>query len=169
MTQPASVTFDGTDLLLWVPSLDSIEFPGLSELTDPTTLDLSCYMTDTGWAPALTEAGITDNRLCSSTDFSGPGRKSYEFPLMYVFNPENPAEDEARLTLTENSLGFFVERPGVPFDQPVTAGDLVRCYAVKLGRQHEAGRTANQPWVIQQQAYLRPPGTTHALVQVAAS
>jgi hypothetical protein len=41
-------------------------------------------------------------------------------------------------------------------------------YAVKLGRQHEAGRTANQPWVIQQQAYLRPPGVTEGLVEVVA-
>ena len=127
MTQPASVTFDGTDLVLWVPALESIEFPGLSELTDPAVLDMSCYFSDAGWAPALTEAAITDNRLCSSTDFSGP------------------------------------------FDEPLAAGDLVRCYAVKLGRQHEAGRTANSPWLIQQQAYLRPPGTTTALVEVASS
>ena len=169
MSEPASVTFDGTDLVLWVPSLESIEYPGLSELTDPSVLDMSCYFSDTGWAPVLTEAAITDNRLCSSTDFSGPGRKGYALPLMYVFNPEEPTEDEARITLVEDSLGYFVERPGVPFDQDLAAGDLVRCYAVKLGRQHEAGRTANSPWLIQQQAYLRPPGTTSALVQVAAS
>lgn len=169
MTQPASVTFDGTDLVLWVPSLESIDFPGLSELQDGTVLDMSCYFTDTGWAPTLTEAEATDNRLCSTDDYGAPGRKKYALPLMYVFNPEDPTQDEARIALVENTLGYFVERPGVPFDQPLAAGDLVRCYAVKLGRQHEAGRTANQPWVIQQQAYLRPPGTTSALVEVASS
>jgi len=166
MTQPASVTFDGTDLVLWVPTISSISAPSLAELTAGSVVDLSFYFSDTGWAPALTEAGITDNRLASDTDFSGPGRKAYAFPLMYVYNPLVPAQDKARTTLLENTLGYFVERTAVPYSTALAAGQFVRCYAVKLGRQMEAGRTANHPWTIQQQAYLRPPGTTSALVAV---
>lgn len=168
MTQPASVTFDGTDLVLWVPSLADPEFPTLTELNGGGVLDMSCYFSDTGWAPVLNEAGITDNRLCSDTDYSGPGRKGYDFPLMYVFNTESPDDDEARLTLIEGTEGYFVERPAVPFDTPLAAWDWVQPYAVKLGRQHPAGRTANSPWLMQQAAYLRPPGTP-GLVQVLAS
>ena len=169
MTQPSSVTFDGTDLVLWVPSIEDINNPLGAELQDPSVVDLSCYFSDTGWAPTLTEAAVTDNRLCSKVDFGRPGRKAYAFPLLYVFNPDVPADDEARLTLTELSEGFFVERPAVAYDEPLAAGDLVKVYAVVLGAQHEAGRTANGPWLIQQQAYLRPPGVSNGLVAVDAT
>lgn len=169
MTQPASVVFDGTDLVLEVPAIADIEFPALSELNAGSVLDMSCIFSDTGWAPALTEAAVTDNRLCSSTDFGRPGRKSYSIPLMYTFNPESPDDDEARIKLVEGYETHFVERPAVPFDTPLAAWDWVRVYAVVLGRPHEAGRTANGVWLIQQQAYLRPPGTTSGLVAVIAS
>jgi hypothetical protein len=167
MTQPASVTFDGTDLVLWVPTLGDPDFPTHTELTAGTVVDLSCYLSDTGWAPALTEAAVTDNRLCSSTDFQRPGRKGYALPMMYVFNPDVPADDEARLALTEGSEGYIVERPAVPFDTAIAGGDLVDVYPVVLGAQQPAGRTANNPWLMQQQAYLR--GEKRTLVAVLAS
>lgn len=169
MTQPASVVYDGTDLVLWVPAIADIDYPALSELQDATVLDMSCRFSADGWNPQLSEASVTDNRLCSSTDYGAPGRKSYTIPLVYTFNPESVDDDEARLTLTENSTGYFVERPAVAYDTAIAAWDWVRVYSVKLGRQHEAGRTANGVWLIQQQAYLRAPGVTSELVAVIAS
>lgn len=166
-TQPASVTFDGTDLVLWVPTLADPAYPTLTELNAGTVVDMTCYFSDTGWAPVLTEAVVTDNRLCSRTDFGRPGRKAYSMPLMYVFNPESAADDEARLALTYLATGYFVERPAVDFDTAIAAWDFVDVYPVVLGEQHPAGRTANSPWLMQQQAYLT--GEKQTLVRVLAS
>lgn len=168
MTQPASVTFDGTDLVLWVPSLADIEVPALSELTDPSVLDMSCYFADGGWAPDFTEANVPDQRLCTTEDYGDPGRTTHAIPLVYVTNPDSPTDDEARTTLTDRSLGYFVERPGVEFDIPLAAGDLVSVWSVRVGKQKLIDRTQNTKWRVSQMAYLRPPG--HALlVPVVAS
>lgn len=158
MTQPASVVSDGNVLVLWVTSMADPDQPALSELTDPSVLDVSCYLTDAGWNPGITEAQANDPRLCSTEDFSSPGRTSTSIPIVYVTNPDTPAEDEAALTLVKGSVGYFVERRGVPFDDPVAAGDLVTTWPVKLGVQIEQQPTANTPLTIGQMAYLRPPG-----------
>lgn len=158
MTQPASVVSDGNVLVLWVTSVADVDEPTLGELTDPAVLDLSCYLTDAGWNPSITEAQANDPRLCSTEDFSAPGRTSTSIPLVYVTNPDVPSEDEAALTLVKGSVGWLVERRGVPFDQAIAVGDLVTTWPVKLGVQVEQQPTANTPLTISQMAYLKPPG-----------
>lgn len=167
MTQPASVTFDGTDLILWVPSLESIDFPGLSELTDPAVLDLSCYFADQGFNPTLSEANVPDIRQCTTEDFGDPGRVTHTIPLVYVTNPADPTQDEARTTLIRGAQGYLVERPGVDFEEPLAAGDLVSVWSVRLGMQQMIDRTQNTKWRISQMGYLRPPG--HRLLVTVAS
>lgn len=158
MTQPASVVSDGNVLVLWVTSVADVDEPTLGELTDPAVLDLSCYLTDQGWNPDITEAQAPDPRLCSTEDFSAPGRTSTTIPLVYVTNPDVPSEDEAAVTLVKGSVGWLVERRGVPFEQAVAVGDIVTTWPVKLGVQKEQQPTANTPLTIAQMAYLRPPG-----------
>lgn len=167
-TQPASVTFDGTDLVLWVPAIVDINEPTLPELQDMAVLDMSCYFAEAGWAPDFDEANVPDGRLCTTDDFGDPGRVTHKIPLVYVTNPAEPTQDEARLTLTDRALGYFVERPAVDLDQPLAAGDLVSIWSVRVGRQKLMDRTMNTKWRVAQTAYLRPPG--HAfLVPVLAS
>ena len=168
MTQPASVTFDGTDLVLWVPAIADPEFPALSELQAGSVLDVSCYFTEDGWNPSMTEDSVNDNRLCSRINFGKPGRKTFDVPLLYVFNPESPDDDEARLTLVENATGYFVERPAADHETPIAAWDWVWVYPVELGKPFRASQAANMPWRISQTAYIRPPGVTD-LVAVIAS
>lgn len=158
MTQPASVMSDGMVLVLWVPTLGDPAQPGLSELTAPSVLDLSCYLTDQGWDPQITEANAADPRLCSKEDFAQPGRRSTQIPLIYVTNPDDPTNDEAALTLIELSTGFLVERRGIDAETALAVGDLVSVFPNKLGVQVEAKPTANTPLTITQMAYLRPPG-----------
>src|SRR6185369_1422367 len=104
-TFPESVISDGSVSVLWVPTLADQDEPTLVELNDPAVLDITCYLTDAGWQPNLTEDAATDNRLCSRQNFQGPGRQTYALPLIYVSNPANPSEDEAALTLLEGSTG----------------------------------------------------------------
>jgi hypothetical protein len=167
MTQPASVVSDGNVLVLWVPVLMDPDFPTLDELTDPAVLDVTCYFTDQGWNPNISEDAATDNRLCSRENFQKPGRRTTTMPLVYVSNPDDPAEDEAALTLIEGALGNFVDRRGVPYEQAV-ADDIVTVYPVTLGTQMDSQPTANTPLTVAQTAYLRPPGRSFRVPVVAS-
>lgn len=167
MTQPESVVSDGNVLTLWVPTIADPDAPTVTELTAGSVLDLSCYFTDAGWNPNLSEDEATDNRLCSRQNFGKPGRQKVAMPLIYVTNPADPAEDEAALTLLEGTLGYFVDRRGVPFEDPIAAGDIVTIFAATLGAQSDSQPTANTPLTVMQQAYLRPPGRSWR-VQVLA-
>lgn len=170
MTQPASVNFDGNDLVLWVPAIADIEFPALSELQAGGVFDATCYLAADGWNPAMTEDAVNDNRLCSRLNFQKRGREGWALPLMWVFNPESPSDDEARATFVPDATGYFVERPGRDHQEAVDAWDWVGVWAVELGKPQITGRTANGVFLMSQNAYLRPPGTPdQALVQVIGS
>lgn len=168
MTQPASVVSDANVLVLWVLTIADPAEPTVIELTDPSVLDASCYFTDQGWNPGITEDQANDPRLCSRENYSKPGRKSTTVPLGYVTNPADPAEDEAATTFVEGSLGYFVERRGVDFEEPVQAGDLVTVWPVQLGTQIDAQPTSNTPLTVNQMGYLRPPGRQYRVVVVAS-
>lgn len=168
MTEPASVPFDGNTLVLWVPTIADPEYPTLTELTGGSVFDATCYFTDTGWAPTMTESAVTDNRLCSTDDFGAPGRRAHSLPMVYVTNPESPNDDEARTTFEYMEEGYIVERVGIPYDTALAAWDFVDVYPVVLGDQQHAIRTANTPWTISQMAYLRAPGRKFK-VQVTGS
>ncbi len=168
MTQPASVTFDGNELTLWVPAIADIEFPALSELQAGSVFDATCYLSADGWNPQLSQDTVADNRLCSRINFQKAGRKTWTMPMMYTINPESPDDDEARTTFVEGATGYFVERPAADHDTAIAAWDYVQVWAVELGEPQLAGRTANGVWLMSQTAFLRPPGTA-GLVAVIAS
>ena len=86
-TFPESVISDGSVSVLWVPTLADQDEPTLAELNAGSVLDITCYLTDAGWQPNLTEDAATDNRLCSRQNFQKAGRQTYAMPLIYVSNP----------------------------------------------------------------------------------
>lgn len=168
MTEPASVVSDGNVRVFWVLSIADQDEPTLLELNDPTALDITCYLTDQGWNPNLTEDAATDNRLCSTQNYQTPGRKTVSIPMIYTSNPDVPAEDEAALELTEGAVGWLVDRRGVPFEQAWAVGDIVTVYKVKLGAQSDVQPTANTPLYVMQSAYLRPPGRSWRVPVIAS-
>ena len=170
MTQPASVSFDGNDLVLWVPAIADISYPTLTELDGGGVLDATCYFTGDGWAPAMTEGVVNDRRLCSRLQFQQAGDEGWALPMSYVINPESPDDDEARETFVKDATGFFVERPAKAHADGIDAWDWVAVWAVKLGKAQLSGRTQNGVWIMTQMAYLVPPGVPDTpLVQVLGS
>lgn len=168
MTQPASVVNDGNHLLLWVPTLADPTDPTEPELTDPSVLDLTCYLTDSGWTPGMSEERVPDNRLCTDQNYSKSGRKTFAPAITLVTNPEEPTEDEARTTLIPGTEGYLVWRPLAPYEQAIAAGDLVNVYPVECGEQEFTDPTMNTVGTVTQQLHLRPPGRQY-MVDVAAS
>src|SRR5574338_233781 len=146
MTQPASVVFDGNELVLWASAVADITAPTLAECN--AGFDATCYLTGDGWNPAMTEDAVADNRLCSRLNFQKAGRRTWALPMTYTINPEVPADDDARTTFVDGAGGYFIERPAVDHDTALAAGDYVWTWAVELGGQQLAGRTANGVWVM---------------------
>jgi hypothetical protein len=168
MTQPASVTSDGMVRVDWVATLLDPAVPALSELEAGTSVDLSCYLTDTGLAPATNEETVTDNRLCSRQTFARAGRFADTLSLSYVYNIEVPADDLARITLTHLTEGFLVARWGVDYEDPWAAGDVVDVYPVQCGVPIKNAPTANTPLTITQMMHITAPGVQRDVVVVAS-
>jgi hypothetical protein len=166
--EPASVISDGMVLILAVPTIMDPDFPTVNELTAPSVTDLSCYLTDNGWDPQVTEETSTDPRLCSRQTFTRPGRNQTTLPLIYVYNIELPEEDEARLALPDRTILWIAARWGVDFETPVAAGDVFDLYPVQVGVQTKQKATANTPLTIMQTAYVRAPGTQYDKIVVAS-
>jgi len=154
--------------LAWVPTIMDPDYPTVTELTAGTVEDLSCYLTDSGLNPNTTEDTITDGRLCSTQNFTRPGRESNTVGLAYVYNPESAADDVARLTLVNRASGYLVARWGTDYSAAFAAGDLVDVYPVQMGVQMKQPPTANTPLTIAQTAYVRAPGVTRDVTVVSS-
>jgi hypothetical protein len=168
MTQPASVTSDGMDKVVWVPTLADPANPALSELTAGSVKDLSSYLTDSGWTPGTNEETVNDPRLCSRQVFARAGRFSDTLQLTYVYNILEPTEDVARVTLVHLTEGYIVARWGDDYEASFAADDVVDVYPVQAGVQVKMPPTANTPLMIQQTMHITAPGVQRDVV-VAAS
>jgi hypothetical protein len=154
MTLPISVTSDGNVKVVYVAALANPAAPTLAELTAPTVLDLTMYLTGDGWRPNTDEQSVTDDRLGSRQNFEDRGRFMETLEIAYVYNPASPANDKARTTLTVGTTGFLVPRWGVDIDTPFAAGDIVDVYTVRFGRQRKQPGEANTKLRIVQKPFV---------------
>jgi hypothetical protein len=159
MTQPVptSIPADGSVKVLWVPTIATPAEPTLDELTDTTVIDLSCYLTDDGFAPAVDEQVSTDNRLCSRQTFERRGRFTYSLNLTYVYQGQNlPATDnEAFATIRPGELGYIVTRWGADYEDPIEVGDLVEVWPAEAGEQMKQAPEANGRLRVMQRIFVR--------------
>ena len=167
-TVPGSVLSDGAVRAVWVPALANVLAPTLAELNAASGVDLSCYLTPTGFAPSTEEAAVDDQRLCSREDFESPGRIKNGLELTYVYDPQNktPAENRAYTVLKRLTRGFCVVRWGVPFENAFAANDLVDVYPTICGDQRKQPPEANSTLKVMQKMFIR--ATVRRDVPVAA-
>lgn len=164
MPLPAAVVADGNLLVLVVTTLANPASPTEDELTAPSVVDVSCYLTQ--FAPSTTEGVVTDDRICSRVTLENPGKKTEMLQVGYVYNPPVPAEDEARLALVEGTEEYVVARYGKPYDEPIAAGDTVDVWPIKAGRQVKQEGASNETFKIGQKLFVYD--TTYNDVTVAA-
>lgn len=157
VAEPISVSGNGTMRVAFIPGgLANRAVPKLTELTDPDTLDFTCYAAgENGFTTNTTENTIDDPRLCSKRTYQQPGDSTDEVGLVYVFNPKSPTNDKARLALTRGIIGDWVVRWAVDYEIPWAVGDEVDVYPTKLGKQNKqtvarnaVHRIAQKPFVI---------------------
>lgn len=152
--QPQSVESNGTVLVLFLTALANPLLPKLSEMNASSGLDLSCYLTGDGLNTDTNENNIEDPRLCSKQTFESPGDFSRTLELTYVFNPEEPTDDEARLTLKRGVKGFVAIRWAVDADQVIAIGDIFDIYPVTMGAQRKQTPGRNSVHKIMQKPFV---------------
>lgn len=158
MTQPVpiSIPADGSVKVLWVPVIADALAPTLDELTAPEVIDLSCYLTDDGYAPAVDEQASTDARLCSRQVFERPGRFTYSLNLTYVYQGQDLSANDNRAfaTLRPRELGNVVSRWGADYEDPVELGDLVEVWPSECGQQMKQAPEANGRLRLMQRIFI---------------
>jgi len=160
MTNPASVSSDGTRRVVWVEG--GVADPENVQSTDLASgLDLSLYLVHgvDGFNAQRSQDSIPDNRHGSSQSFARPGRKNPTLSIRYLFNDDVPGDNEAKLELTEGASGAFVYLYQVPEDyDPATDGDYsgfsYEYWPVTLGEQAPMPEEANQLDRINQTAFI---------------
>lgn len=157
MTQPASIAADGNLLVKWVPAIANTAAPLATEINAGGSVDLSCYLTGSGFAPSTDEAVVPDPRLCSRQTFEAPGRLTEMLQIGYVFNPASPADNVAYLTLIYLTLGFVVARWGIAYESAVVGGSVqkVDVYPAKCGIQQKQPPEENSVLRVSQKIFVR--------------
>lgn len=137
---------DGNVKVVLVPAIANLDAPKLTELNAVSAVDISCYLTASGWAATADQATITDERLCSTQVFGQPGRKTLGLTLTVIDNTNSANEEdynEAVDTLIEGTQLYAVYRAGLPYDQAFAVGDKVRVWPFKAGMKQEVPPEAN--------------------------
>lgn len=145
------------------------DVPTLSELSAPTTVDISCYLTRGGLTLGVDQATITDERECSTQIFGQPGTKTYTLSLTGIDNTNSPNADEYNElvdVLVEGAQRYIVRRRGKAFDAPFAAGDVVTVIPFKPGVSTEVPPEANSVQRSQWAAFVTGNVTT---VELAAA
>jgi len=157
VTQPLSVSADGNLLVKWVPTIANTLAPTAAEINAGSAVDLSCYLTGSGFGPSTDEAIVPDPRLCSRQVFEAPGRLTEMLQLGYVFNPASPADNVAYLTLIYLTLGFVVARWGIAFETAVVGGSVqkVDVYPARCGIQQKQPPEENSVLRVSQKIFVR--------------
>ncbi|MFT9771148.1 hypothetical protein [Brevibacterium casei] len=146
MAEIPSTPADGNFKVVFVPAIADTKAPKLTEVNAAGALDISCYLTGDGWSPTKEQATISDPRLCSRQEFGRPGRKTPGLSITVIdnTNSDNATDsNEAVETIREGVSGYYVERIGVPYEEPFEAGQKVTIYPATAGEKQVLAPEAN--------------------------
>lgn len=163
-----SVESNGTVLVLFLTAVADLQEPTLAEMTAVSSLDLSCYLAGDGLTTDTTQNTIEDRRLCNKQTFERPGSLSRALELQYVYNPESPDDDEARITLAAGVKGYIAIRWAVDADQAVAVGDMFDIYPVVMGAQRKQTPGENSVHKITQKPFVTGAMAEDVLVVAGA-
>jgi hypothetical protein len=169
MADIPSTPADGNTKVLFVPTIADTSAPTTTELTGASAVDLSCYLTGSGYKPSVSEQVVNDERLCTTQVFEQPGRSTESLELEYIDNTNSPnstTSNKAVDTLPKGTTGFIVVRRGKAFDTAIASGDKVTVFPVTAMTQQELPPEANSVQKISQK--LAVTGQVKRRVAVAA-
>lgn len=143
MAEIPSTPADGNMKVVWVKAFKDYTKPTATELNAESVIDISCYLTGDGWNPTKEQATISDPRLCSRQEFGRPGRKTPGLSITVIDNTNTEDPNDAVENITEGAEGYFVERRGVPYEDPFKEGQVVTIYPARAGEKQGVAPEAN--------------------------
>lgn len=158
---PDGVPTLGNTAVKAVLAIADMTAPSLaSELEAATSVDISLFLSASGWNPqATSNKGTRPSRLGSKTQRESFNRTTYTMgTLSYVFDPQALDTDDAnkaKTTLAEGLTIYLVERIGLDAENDAWAvGQRTRTHKVVLGVQSVGGDRSdeNAEFVLQQDA-----------------
>ena len=169
---PNGVGVQGNIKVIWVETIANKEAPTAAEINAGTSLDVSYYLYENGWAPGVTSNRVSAPRRLASTTVTERFGTTTETlgDLIYLVDPQAAAGSDGKKAyeaLIEGSTGYFVERPGDDADTDIAAGDFVIVRPVQLGRQLITGDPSDEAAEFQVTQPVSQTGTASALVAVA--
>lgn len=144
---PAAILEDGNILTIFVPGFDGIKDmaqPTEAELNSGNNLNVSAYLTATGWHLNHTQESIPDNREASASAGEIPGPEKYDGTSLQVINNVNNEgyANAAVETLTNGTQGYFVRRRGAG-QTPFKVGQTVSVFKTIIGITTPVAHTTN--------------------------
>ena len=134
---PAAILEDGNILTTFVPGHGSIKDmtkPTEAELNAEGNLNVSAYLTSTGWKLNHTQESIKDDREASADVGEIPGAEKYDGGSLQVINNVNNEgyANAAIETLVKGTKGYLVRRRGAG-QTPYKAGQKVSVFKTVIG------------------------------------
>lgn len=155
-----STPADGNVLVKILPAVADLNSPKVAEVNVASAVDISCYLTSDGYAPSVDQAGIPDERLCSTQIFEQPGRITNALNLTYIDNTNAPnaaTDNKAKVTLVPGSTHVLLVRRGLPYEDALAAGQTVTLWPIKPGEYDEVTPEANSVLKIMQKQFMTGP------------
>lgn len=134
---PAAILEDGNILTTFVPGHGSIKDmakPTEEELNADGNLNVSAYLTSTGWKLNHTQESIKDDREASADVGEIPGAEKYDGGSLQVINNVNNEgyANAAIETLVKGTKGYLVRRRGAG-QSPYKEGQKVSVFKTVIG------------------------------------
>lgn len=134
---PAAILEDGNILTTFVPGHGSIKDmtkPTEAELNNEANLNVSAYLTSTGWKLNHTQESIKDDREASADVGEIPGAEKYDGGSLQVINNVNSEgyANAAIETLVKGTKGYLVRRRGAG-QSAYKAGQKVSVFKTVIG------------------------------------
>jgi hypothetical protein len=121
--------------------------PTVAELNNSSNIDLSSYLSATGWHLTHSQDMIDDDREASATVGQIPGQEKYTDGSMDLIDNVNTADaktyNKAIDALTRGKRCWIVRRRGKGADDQFAAGDIVSVYLVTIGLKVPVAHSAN--------------------------
>jgi hypothetical protein len=175
VTPVAGVPVLGNRKIIYVVTLATAGMiPKMTEISAASSLDVSGYLYQDGWAPDMNSNKVTaPRRVGSRRDFEKVGLTTETLgDLMYMVQPQAAAASvgkKAFEVLTEQATGFFVERLGLDaYTVDFAIGQFVNVIPIQLGVQVMIGNNDETDEVkIKQSVSVTTPGRVQNVAIIA--
>ena len=129
---------DGELKTVFVPTGGIADYtkPTVAELAATTVLELSPYLTATGFSLDHSQDTVDDDRESSAAVGTIPASDKFSNTTLQIINNINRGSDapnKAFETLKRGTKGYIVRRRGKASEEPFEAGDVVSVFIVTIG------------------------------------